>query len=522
MKITKPMCRSWLALTLLSLLLATSACSNKSGAQGKDENLGGASSGGEGSGGAPTGTGGALVDGGTGGTGEPVPVDAPPSCDEPEWDEADFNEVYDVGPGFDLETPSDVPWESIGPGTLVRIHRRATPYTDKWVLAVTATEEEPVVVLGVPEDGLLPEIQGAGAATRTALSFWSEQRGVIKVGGSSVPDVETAEHIVIECLDISGAREENSFTDDGGNEANYADNASAIFLESGRFITIRNNRIHDSGNGLFIANATYNTHVSGNHIFDNGNVDSIYEHNAYTEGHGIVYEFNRFDPLCEGCPGSNLKDRSSGLVVRFNWIDGGNRALDIVDSSYESIRNSPDYDDTFVYGNIMIEPNGGNRQLVHYGGDNSAEYFRTGTLHFYHNTVVSERDGLFSVVRLSSADATADIRNNIFFALGGGSQVAILEDAGTAVLMGNWLPTGWNQGSPSLTGDVTESDNVTGDDPDFVDVEGRNFTLTGASTARGITAPLHAGAAGYGVTFQYDHTGQALPRSQVDAAGALE
>src|SRR5690606_12338940 len=101
----------------------------------------------------------------------------------------------------------------------------------------------------------------------------------IKVGGSSTPNVETAEHIVIECLDISGARGE--FTDDEGSAANYADNASAIFLESGRNITIRNNRIHDSGNGLFIANATYDTRVSGNHIFDNGNVDSIYEHNAY-------------------------------------------------------------------------------------------------------------------------------------------------------------------------------------------------------------------------------------------------
>src|SRR5690606_33389224 len=147
----------------------------------------------------------------------------------------------------------------------------------------------------------------------------------------------------------------------------------------------------------------------------------------------------------------------------------------------------------------LIEPDGGNRQLVHYGGDNTADYFRTGTLHFYHNTVISERSGLFSVVRLSSSEATADLRNNIFFAQGGGDQVAILEDAGTVLLSGNWLPTDWNQGSPSLTGTVTETNNETWDDPGFVDGPGRDFTLEASSSARGITVPLHAETTGYEV-----------------------
>ena len=40
---------------------------------------------------------------------------------------------------------------------------------------------------------------------------------------------------------------------------------------------------------------------------------------------------------------------------------------------------------------MLIEPDGaGNRQIVHYGGDNgTTAMYRKGTLFFYNNTVVS-------------------------------------------------------------------------------------------------------------------------------------
>ena len=82
-----------------------------------------------------------------------------------------------------------------------------------------------------------------------------------------------------------------------------------------------------------------------------------------------MYKYNRFGPLCPTCLGNNLKDRSAGLVVAYNFIEGGNRQLDIVDSS--NYNNEPNYHDTHVYGNILIENNDGNRQMVHYGGDGS-------------------------------------------------------------------------------------------------------------------------------------------------------
>jgi len=224
--------------------------------------------------------------------------------------------------------------------------------------------------------------------------------------------------------------------------------------------------------------------------------------------------------LCEGCDGNNLKDRSSGLVVRYNWIEGGNRALDLVDSEYDDINGASDYDDSFVYGNVLIEFDGGNRQIVHYGGDNSDEWFRTGTLHFYHNTVVSERPGLATVVRLSSPDASIDARNNIFFVQGDG-ELGFLEDAGTAVLSGNWLPQGWQSGSPSLTGTVTAMDNVEGSDPGFADALAHDFSLDPAAEAVGIVVPLATSTSDHPISAEYTVSGGA-PRASANNAGAFE
>jgi len=480
---------------------ATTSGSGANSGSGATSSMAGANgSGGEGSGGTPSA--------------------APPSCEEPPWDAADFSEVYEVGPGQDYETPSDVPWESIGPGTLVRIHRRDTPYADKWVVAVEATSDEPVVVLGVPEDGLLPEITGAGAVTRSALDYWSDTRGVIKIGGSSAPAVENAQHVFIECLDISGARNTVGFTDDAGESQTYDENASAIYVENGAHITLRGNAFHDSGNGLFVANQSSDVVVSGNRIWDNGNPDSIYEHNSYTEAAGILFEFNSYGDLCDGCPGNNLKDRSSGLVVRYNVIEGGNRALDLVDSDYEAIQGAPDYHDTFVYGNVLVEKEAGNRQVVHYGGDGAEANYRQGTLYFHHNTVVSQRTDLAVLVRLSSAETHLDAYNNVLFSTAG--SIAVLEDAGTATLEGNWLPTDIAEGSPSLEGTVSLGDNVLGDEPGFVDVASGDFSLLSDAAAKNAAVALPPAAEAHPALWQPSADGPPGARSSSTSAGAYE
>ena len=111
--------------------------------------------------------------------------------------------------------------------------------------------------------------------------------------------------------------------------------------------------------------------IEGNGIYDNGNVNSLYEHNTYTEALGITYQFNRFGPLRTGALGNNLKDRSAGLVVRYNWIEGGARALDLVeaDGSFDMVKDLPEYRSTWVYGNVINLRGEDSASTVHYGGD---------------------------------------------------------------------------------------------------------------------------------------------------------
>src|SRR4029079_19221338 len=151
----------------------------------------------------------------------------------------------------------------------------------------------------------------------------------------------------------------------------------------------------DCGNGFFCASQTSDLLVEGCRIDDNGNSGSIFEHNNYTEALGITFQYNWFGHLKSGAGGNNLKDRSAGCVVRYNWIEGGNRQLDLVESDYPELTGDPRYHETFVYGNVLLETgDDGNSQVVHYGGDGGAtETYRKGTLHLYANTVVSLRTG---------------------------------------------------------------------------------------------------------------------------------
>jgi hypothetical protein len=144
-------------------------------------------------------------------------------------------------------------------------------------------------------------IDGNGAITRTELNYWSEVKGFIKIGSFSIPNNEKASFIIIENLEIRSAHPDYSFTNDDGNEEAYNKNASSIFIEN--HITMRNCILHNSGNGLFSAHETSDLLIEKNHIYGNGIVGSVYEHNSYTEtinielenmnmGKGKIYDLN--------------------------------------------------------------------------------------------------------------------------------------------------------------------------------------------------------------------------------------
>jgi hypothetical protein len=331
--------------------------------------------------------------------------------------------VLDVGDGHEYAHPNEVPWESLSPSTLVRIHEGT--YAAKWVINTTG----PLRVEGVGS----VIIEGKDATTRTELDYWNEARSVLKIGGSSIgPDM--ASDITIANLTFRGAMQDNGFVNDAGDTETYADNAACIHVEAGSGVKLVGNTLTDCGNGLFIGNQSGEIEVHGNHLYGNGVVGSAYEHNSYTEARGIDFAWNRYGRLREGADGNNLKDRSSGLRVRYNWIEGGNRQLDLVESG-ELDQSDP----VCVVGNVLIEGEGdGNSQIVHYGGDNGNVY-RSGPLVLVHNTVVSTRQGNTTWLRLSTPENTALAYDNVVVA----NSLAITAGAGQVTLVDNALPEGW-------------------------------------------------------------------------------
>ncbi len=392
---------------------------------------------------------------------------------------------YHVGPGQSLTTISEVPWSTLQPGDRVYIHWSSAPYKEKWVINRQGTAENPIEIIGV--DG--PErqqavIDGNGAVTVAGVNFWNESRGVIKIGGSNTPADGLPANIIIDNLEIRSGRPPYQFTNDNSQTETYANNAAAIYVEKAANLTIRNCTLHDSGNGLFIgANGgqTENILIEKNHIYDNGIEGRIYEHNTYTAAINITYQFNHFGPLRSGAEGNNLKDRSAGLVVRYNWIESGNRQLDLVDAEdSEVLVNHPNYNTTYVYGNVLIEPeDAGNSQMVHYGGDSETEGdYRKGDLYFYNNTVISTRTENTTLIRLSTNDETAHVFNNVIYTSASGDRFAMISGNGTFNMHHNWLKPDWKDCHCTPDGILDDQgDNLTGSDPLFVDFTNQNYYL---------------------------------------------
>lgn len=398
--------------------------------------------------------------------------------------------TFEVGDGKPFTSIGAVPWESLSPGDTVLIHWRAAPYREKWVIGRSGTALAPVTVRGIAgPGGVLPVIDGENATTRLALDYWNEQRSVIKIGGSSIPSDIQPQYVIVENLDIRGARPPNSFTNDSGGVQSYVANAAAIHIERGAHINIRNCILRDSGNGLFVTSsddeAATDILIEGNYIHGNGNTGSIFEHNVYVAGIGMIFQYNRFGPLLSGAGGNNLKDRSAGLVVRYNWIEGGNRQLDLVDGEDSIlIRSHPGYAVTHVYGNVLIEPAGaGNKQIVHYGGDSgTTAQYRSGTLHFYHNTIISLRTDSTTLMRLSTNTHHCAARNNIVFVTTAGNALALLDSDGVLDISHNWFKPGWVDSFGALGG-VINDDNTSIEtaSPPFVDFANQDYTLAAGS-----------------------------------------
>ncbi len=462
---------------------------------------------------------------------------------------------YQVGPGKKYATLGDVPFEKLRAGDTVRVFWRAEPYRDKLMIGGVGTAAQPIRVCGVPGPaGELPIVDGENATTRRQLDFpydGHQPRGLIIIGHPhDQPYERTPEHIVLEGLEVRNGSVPFTFTDKRGVVTPYAQNVAGIFIQRGDHITIRGCTITRNGNGIFGGTGggvelTSNVLIEGNHIHLNGNTDGWSEHNVYIESSNILYQYNRFGPTRAAPGGSqmgaNIKERSAGVVIRYNWIEDGSHMIDLVDAQEAKATTVPlpSFHETWIYGNVLVR-HGAAGSMVHYGGDSGmyADY-RKGTLRFHHNTVIVDNRSFRDyteqdVFELSTNEESLDARNNVFYSfvpstelrpiimLGRRDQIT----SGVGTFASNYVSAGWYPVDPSVGEGGRVQAKVIGlegsrrdADPGFVDLAGGDYSLSPSSPLRGAGEILST----FKVDRQYvrHQTGKARTDAQAPWLGAF-
>jgi hypothetical protein len=435
-----------------------------------------------------------------------------------------------VGPGRAFTRLGDVPFESLSAGDTVRIFWRAQPYREKLMISARGTAKDPVRVCGVPGPaGQLPVIDGEDATTRPQLDFpfdGHQVRGLVIIGHAHGGRWEdTPSHIVLEGLEIRNSAPPHAFTDRAGKRASYSPIAAGIFVERARHLTIRGCTVTANNNGVFIGTGggavtlTEDVLLEGNYVHGNGSLADYYEHNVYNEASGVTYQFNRFGPPRGGPSGplgANIKERSAGVVIRYNWIEDGAHLLDLVDAqeSKDETRALPSFHSTYVYGNVLVRGASPSGSMVHYGGDSEVfEDYRKGTLYFFHNTVLVRNEGYrdytrTAVFELSTNDEHLDSRNNVYFSdrepdelhaigmLGARDRIS----SGVATFAGDWVRKGWTPHDLTLGLEVELRAKVSGldrvvrgDTPGFRDARSDDLALVGAGASVALAPEVREG-----------------------------
>ncbi len=382
---------------------------------------------------------------------------------------------YRVGPGQPYASLGAVPFEALQAGDTVRVFHRDTPYREKLMLSGQGTADQPIRLCGVPGPaGELPVIDGQNATTRATLDFpfdGHQVRGLVIVGHpNGDPYLLHPRHIVIEGFEITNATPPYTFTSRNGSVRAYSTNAAAIFIERGHDITIRGNLIHTNNNGIFAGTGggeiiVKDLLLEGNYIHGNGSPEH-FQHNVYNEVENVTYQFNRFGPALDN-RGNAIKERSAGVVIRYNWIEDGAHLIDLVDAQEAKATTVglPSFHETYVYGNVLVRRANTSAALVHYGGDSGVRAdYRKGTLHFFANTVIVHNAGMDDydhrgIFELSTNDERLDARNNVFYSTTGTTELRPViflghrdrVASGVATFAGNWVRSGWMVFPPSWT-----------------------------------------------------------------------
>lgn len=447
--------------------------------------------------------------------------------------------TYEVGPGRAYAEPRDVPWLDLQPGDQVLIHYRAEPYRDAILLCARGEATRWITVRGVKGPaGERPVFDGDGARMPSfGLNQWFDGGGMIKIHrpiGMSDSSYRPG-YIHVSGFEVRNARPPAQYTDWSGGTATWNAFSAGIAGQGFDHVAITDCELHGNGQGLFV-NSTNGAYfqswrllVADNHFHGNGNPASFSEHNAYTEGIGTVYEYNWFGPPADGSYGDNIKERSAGIIFRYNHIEGGADLIALRDPESNVDFESEQLDawgdrlaaNAFIYGNTFVT-RGYLQSVIGHGdgGMGTGLQPREGALCFYANRVISTVDNepawisghyidpqgvpLFDLLNTRSP-TTVVARNNLLYATSRSpgaeaAPLALFYWQGIADFQSNWAndflevyaPAG---GTNLATGERFDGSGLGGlagqsADPGFVDLAGGDYRLTAESPFRSLDAPL--------------------------------
>ncbi len=237
-----------------------------------------------------------------------------------------------------------VPWNALGPGDTVRIH--AGTYAIPFQIQTSGTATEPIRICGVPDsNGNLPVLTGANAGPGNVIAA-QQPYGRIVVQNSGYEGVNCAR--ATNCsqppepdphsIEIEGLRVQSAYSGYGRSAGAAPWQAGAgSFRIQGRDVVIRGNEITDSSNGIFALSQTVDIEsrmvrrltVEGNAIYGNGEVSGFSQHNNYLQGDLLLFQFNWVGTVRPGAAGDSVKVRSAGAVLRYNYVQGSARVLDM-------------------------------------------------------------------------------------------------------------------------------------------------------------------------------------------------
>lgn len=451
--------------------------------------------------------------------------------------------VYHVGPGQQFASLAEVPWKTLAAGNIVRLHWRATPYAEKILLSTRGTAEAPITLEGVPGPaGELPVIDGTNAVAAASIGYtpWFGdvmERSIIAIArNSSQSSSFKPGYLVIANLELtmSGAKlPMPSYTKPDGSTATYYSSTGAIFVYGAEHVTIRDCVIHDAPNGIVTTGGssestlTRDVTIERCWLYNAGKGGTYHGSNLMTEGIGLTVQFSRLDRSLNGNNVANVLDRTAGTIYRYNHIEGGSNLLALIEplGAPALITADPSYATTHVYGNIFRNGTGDSStdgaNLIRYGGDwSSSANFRSGTLHFHHNTVVVDSSRWqTTVLNLTLANAQAVATNNVLHHAklspwGGPFNVV---NSGRNVTLGrNWITAGYSVGGTASDGTALV---VTGASPGFANLATGDLRPATGSPLLDAALTLPAGA--LPVEFEYVSETDGQPRAVNGAAADL-